>query len=48
MLEITAWVHNFMDEFYKTNTDDLSRALGYLLHSWSDPKTYGITATVSF
>ena len=48
LLEITAWAHNIDDQFYKTNSDDLSIGLNYLLHSWADPKTYGITATVSF
>jgi hypothetical protein len=48
LLEISGWVHNFMDEFYKTNTDDLSVGFNFLLHSWADPRTYGVTATVSF
>jgi len=48
MLEVTGWVHNFTDEYYKTNSDDLSIGLSYLLHSWADPRTYGITVTLSF
>jgi len=48
LLEITAWVHNLRNEFYKTNSDDLSIGLNYLLHSWADPRTYGISATVAF
>jgi hypothetical protein len=48
LIEITGWVHNFMDEYYKTNSTDNSVGLNYLLHSWADPRTYGITATVSF
>jgi iron complex outermembrane receptor protein len=48
LLEITAWVHNLRDEFYKINSDDLSVGLNYLLHSWADPRTYGISATIAF
>jgi iron complex outermembrane receptor protein len=48
LLEITGWVHNFLDEHYKTNSDDLSVGLNFLLHSYADPRTYGITATISF
>ena len=48
LLEITGWVHNFMDEFYKTSTDDLSVGFNFLLDAWADPRTYGVTATVSF
>jgi iron complex outermembrane receptor protein len=48
LIEITGWVHNFMDEYYKTNSDDLSVGLNFLLHSWADPRTYGVTVTISF
>ncbi len=48
LLEITGWVHNFMDTHYKLSSDDLSVGLNYLLHSWADPRTYGITVTLSY
>ena len=41
-------MHNFMDEWYKTNSDDLHRGLNYMLHSYADPRTYGITVTLSY
>jgi hypothetical protein len=48
LIEITGWVHNFLDEFYKTNSDDFHVGLSYLLHSWADPRTYGITVTLTY
>jgi iron complex outermembrane receptor protein len=46
--ELMGWVHNFMDEHYKTQNFDLSRGLGVILDAYAEPRTYGITATVSF
>jgi len=48
LIEITGWVHNFMNQYYKLSSDDLSVGLNYLLHSWADPRTYGITVTLSY
>jgi len=48
MLELTGWVRNFMDEHYKTQSFDLSRGLGIILDAYAEPRTYGITATISF
>ncbi|MBW2541548.1 MAG: TonB-dependent receptor plug domain-containing protein [Deltaproteobacteria bacterium] len=48
MLTLTGWVHNFMDEHYKTQSFDFSRGLGILLDAYAEPRTYGITATLSF
>jgi outer membrane receptor protein involved in Fe transport len=48
LLEITGWVHNFLDEHYKTSSDDLSLGLQYVLNAWADPRTYGISVTLSF
>jgi iron complex outermembrane receptor protein len=48
MFEVTGWVHNFLDEHYKTSSDDLSQGLNYVLNAWADPRTYGITVSVSF
>jgi iron complex outermembrane receptor protein len=48
MIEITGWVHNIFDEYYKTNSEDYSVGVNFLLHSWADPRTYGVTATISF
>ncbi len=48
MLTLTGWVHNFMDEHYKTQSFDLSRGLGIRLDAYADPRTYGVTATFAF
>jgi iron complex outermembrane receptor protein len=47
-IEVTGWVHNFMDEHYKTQSFDLHRGYGLLLDAFSDPRTYGATLSVSF
>ena len=44
MLAVTGWVHNFLDEHYKTQSFDLSRGLGIILDAYADPRTYGVTA----
>jgi iron complex outermembrane receptor protein len=46
--EITGWVHNFLDEHYKTSSDDFSLGLSYTRDAWADPRTYGFTVTVSY
>ncbi len=48
LIEITGWVHNFLDQHYKTSSDDVSQGLSYILDAWADPRTYGITVTVSY
>jgi iron complex outermembrane receptor protein len=48
MLTLTGWVHNFLDEHYKTQSFDLTRGLGIILDAYAEPRTYGITATISF
>jgi iron complex outermembrane receptor protein len=48
MFTLTGFVHNFLDERYKTQSFDLSRGLGVLLDLWADPRTYGATATIAF
>jgi iron complex outermembrane receptor protein len=46
--EVSGWVHNFLDEHYKTQNFDLTRGLGIILDVYADPRVFGITATVSF
>jgi iron complex outermembrane receptor protein len=46
-IEITGWVHNFLDQRYKTSSDDFS-GLGYTRNAWADPRTYGISLSVSY
>jgi iron complex outermembrane receptor protein len=48
MFTLTGWVHNFMDEHYKTQSFDLSRGLGIILDAYADPRTYGVTVTLTF
>jgi iron complex outermembrane receptor protein len=48
LVEITGWVHNFLDEYYKTASFDLSQGLNYIQNAWADPRTYGITVTLSY
>jgi iron complex outermembrane receptor protein len=47
-LTLTGWVHNLLDEHYKTQSFDLSRGLGLILDVYADPRTYGVTATLAF
>jgi iron complex outermembrane receptor protein len=47
-MEITGWVHNFLDEYYKTASFDYSQGVQYILNAWADPRTYGITVTLSY
>jgi hypothetical protein len=48
MLSLTGFVHNFLDERYKTQAWDLSRGFGVLLDVWAEPRMYGVTATIAF
>ena len=48
MFTLTGWVHNFLDEHYKSQSWDVSRGLGQILDVYADPRTYGMTATVAF
>jgi iron complex outermembrane receptor protein len=47
-IEVTGWVHNFTDNHYKTQSFDLSRGFHLILDAYADPRTYGVTATISF
>jgi iron complex outermembrane receptor protein len=47
-LQITGWVRNFLDEHYKTQNFDLTRGIGIILDAYADPRTFGITATLTF
>jgi iron complex outermembrane receptor protein len=46
--EVTGWVHNFLDEYYKTWSGDSSIGLSYTQNAWADPRTYGVSVTVSY
>jgi iron complex outermembrane receptor protein len=46
--ELLGWVHNFLDEHYRTESFDLSREFRLLLDAYAEPRTYGITATIAF
>jgi outer membrane receptor protein involved in Fe transport len=46
--EVVGWVHNFLDEHYKTQSFDLHRGYGIILDAYAEPRTYGITATITF
>jgi iron complex outermembrane receptor protein len=46
--ELMGWVHNFTDQLYKTQNFDLSEGIGVILDAYAEPRTYGITATISF
>jgi iron complex outermembrane receptor protein len=48
MFSLTGWVHNFMDEHYKTQSFDVSRGLGVILDVYADPRMYGVTASFTF
>ncbi len=46
--EVMGWVHNFMDQHYKTQNFDLSEGFGVILDAYAEPRTFGITATIAF
>ena len=48
LIEITGWVYNLLDEHYKTASFDLSQVVRYILNAWADPRTYGLTVTLSY
>ena len=48
MLSLTAWVRNLADEHYKLQSFDYSLGVGIIADAYADPRTYGISATLSF
>jgi iron complex outermembrane receptor protein len=48
MFEVSGWVHNFMDEHYKSQSFDYSRGLGVIADAYAAPRTYGITVSLAF
>ena len=46
--EISGWVHNFLNEIYKTQSYDLSRGYQLTTDVYADPRTYGVTVNISF
>jgi iron complex outermembrane receptor protein len=48
MFSVTGWVHNFMDEHYKTQSFDLSRGLGIILDAYAEPRMYGVTVNLTY
>jgi iron complex outermembrane receptor protein len=46
--ELMGWVHNFTNQYYKTQNFDLSEGIGVILDAYAEPRTFGITATISF
>jgi iron complex outermembrane receptor protein len=45
---LTGWVRNFLDEHYKVQNFDLTQGFGIVLDVYADPRTYGMTFTMSF
>jgi hypothetical protein len=48
MVSVTSWVHNILNERYKLQSIDYSRGLGVILDVYSEPRMYGVTATLAF
>ena len=46
--EVTGWVHNALDEHYKSQSFDMSRGYGIILDAYADPRTYGVTVSLAF
>jgi iron complex outermembrane recepter protein len=46
--EISGWVHNFLNEYYKTQSYDLSRGYALTTDVYADPRTFGVTVNLSF
>ncbi|MCH7708553.1 MAG: TonB-dependent receptor [Myxococcales bacterium] len=47
-IEVIGWVHNFLDKHYKTQSFDLHRSFRILLDAYADPRTFGVTVTLTF
>jgi hypothetical protein len=37
-----------MDKHYKTQRFDTTRGFGTIIDAWSDPRTYGLTVTLTY
>ena len=46
--ELSFWVENLTDQAYTVDVFNLARLRGAILHAIGDPRTYGLTAKVSF
>jgi iron complex outermembrane receptor protein len=46
--EVVGWAHNFLDNHYKTQSFDISRGFSLILDAYADPRTYGVTVTISY
>ena len=46
--EVIGWVRNFLDERYTIQSFDLTRGFGIILDAYSDPRTYGLTVTLTY
>jgi outer membrane receptor protein involved in Fe transport len=47
-IELAFWVRNFTDEQYKVDAFDLSEAFELVLEVWGEPRTYGVSLSVTF
>jgi outer membrane receptor protein involved in Fe transport len=46
-IEVAGWVQNLQDQEYKTDAFDLSRQFSTVLEVWGEPRTYGVTVSLS-
>lgn len=47
-IEVTGWVENFTNQYYKDDVFDLTRQFREILEVWGDPRTYGVTLTYTW
>jgi iron complex outermembrane receptor protein len=47
-IEVVGWVRNLTDEIYRLDVIDLTRFQKSILYAMGDPRTYGISLSVSF
>ncbi len=48
LVEIAGWVRNIADQEYKVDTFDLTQGFGIALEVWGQPRTAGVTLSVSY
>jgi iron complex outermembrane receptor protein len=48
MIEVAGWVRNLTDEVYRLDVINLTRFRDSILYAMGDPRTYGISLSVSF
>jgi outer membrane receptor protein involved in Fe transport len=47
-IELAFWVSNLLDEEYKIDVFDISRETSTIYEIWGEPRTYGVTLSLTW